>query len=68
MARTHSKIRGVFERPKGSRVWWIRYCDQYGQLHREKVGPKGLAKEVYSKRKTAIREGKFFRSRWASSG
>lgn len=40
--------------------WWVRYCDQYGQPHREKVGPKGLAKEVYQKRKIAIREGKFF--------
>ncbi|MBI4381404.1 MAG: site-specific integrase [candidate division NC10 bacterium] len=40
--------------------WWVRYCDQYGQLHREKVGPKGLAKEVYQKRKTAIREWRFF--------
>ena len=54
------KVRGIFERPKGSGVWWVRYCDQYGRLHREKVGPKGLAKEVYQKRKTAIREGKFF--------
>ncbi len=60
MARNHGKVRGVFERPTGSGIWWVRYCDQYGQLHREKVGPKGLAHEVYRKRKTAIREGKFF--------
>lgn len=63
------KDRGIFFRqnPRGSQLyqgqrgdWWIRYVDQYGQLHREKVGPKSLAKEVYRKRKTAIREGKFF--------
>jgi len=58
--RSNGKVRGVFERPKGSGVWWVRYCDQYGQLHREKVGPKGLAKEVYQRRKTEIRQGKFF--------
>ncbi|MFX0198538.1 MAG: hypothetical protein ACFFCW_20655, partial [Candidatus Hodarchaeota archaeon] len=54
------KDRGIFERPKGSGIWWVRYCDQYGRLHREKVGPKGLAKTVYQKRKTEVREGKFF--------
>ena len=60
MAGRNGKTRGTFERPKSSGIWWVRYCDQYGRLHREKVGPKGLAKEVYQKRKTAIREGKFF--------
>jgi len=29
-------------------------------LHHEKVGPKALAAQVYRKRKTQIREGKFF--------
>ncbi len=52
--------RGIFERPKGSGVWWVRYTDGNGKLHREKVGPKGLAKKVYQARKTAIREGRFF--------
>ncbi len=61
MIRTNGKkSRGVFERPKGSGIWWVRYCDQHGQLHREKVGPKGLAKSVYEKRKTEIRQGRFF--------
>ena len=48
---------------KNSRVlafWWIRYADSDGRIHREKVGTKGLAKDVYRKRKTEIREGKFF--------
>ena len=60
MVKHNRKTRGIFERPNGSGVWWVRYCDQYGKLHREKVGPKGLAKDVYQKRKTAIREGRFF--------
>jgi len=54
------RTRGVFERPKGSGIWWIRYADQFGKLHREKVGPKSLAIDAYRKRKTEIREGVFF--------
>lgn len=54
------KERGVYERDKGSGVWWIRWCDGSGRLHREKVGPKGLAKDVYAKRKLEVREGRFF--------
>lgn len=52
--------RGIFERPTGSGVWWIRYHDQHGREHRQKVGPKGLAIEAYEERKTAIRKGTFF--------
>ena len=54
------KHRGIFERPKGSGIWWIRYADQFGKIRREKVGPKSLAIAAYRKRKTEIREGKFF--------
>jgi integrase len=54
------KERGIFERPKGSGIWWVRYADNFGRIHREKVGPKGLAKTVYAKRKLEVREGKFF--------
>jgi len=39
--------RGVFERPAGSGIWWVRYTDENGHLHREKVGPKALALKVY---------------------
>jgi hypothetical protein len=52
--------RGIFERPAGSGIWWVRYRDEHGRLHREKVGPKGLAKKVYAKRKTEIAEARFF--------
>jgi len=53
-------MRGLFEKVKGSGQWWIRYADQYGHIHREKVGPKSLANKAYAKRKTQIREGLFF--------
>src|SRR5262245_25306171 len=53
------KIRGIFERPKGSGIWWIRYADEFGKIHREKVGMRSRALEVYQQRKTEIRLGKF---------
>jgi len=52
--------RGLFQRPNGSGVWWVRYHDENGQEHREKVGPKGLARKLYQKRKTEIAERRFF--------
>jgi len=52
--------RGIFERLKGSGIWYVRYKDEHGRLHKEKVGPKGLAKKVYQKRKTQIAERRFF--------
>jgi site-specific recombinase XerD len=55
--------RGIFERPHGSGVWWVRYHDEYGREHREKVGPKGLALKVYQKRKNEIQERRFFPER-----
>jgi len=59
MARAQGKDRGLFERPKGSGVWWIRYSDREGQEHREKVGPKSEARAAYEKRKTEVRLEKF---------
>ncbi len=52
--------RGVFERPTGSGIWWVRYMDGNRRLHREKVGTKALALKVYRKRKTEIAERRFF--------
>lgn len=63
MATTNGTDRGIFERQTGTGVWWTRYADQDGRLHREKVGPKKLALDVYRKRKTEVREGKFFADR-----
>jgi hypothetical protein len=56
-------MRGVFERPAGSDIWWVRYTDENGRLHREKVGPKALALKVYQKRKNEIQERRFFPER-----
>jgi integrase len=55
--------RGIFERPPGSGTWWVRYAEEHGRIHREKVGPKGLALEVYRKRKTEVAERRFFPER-----
>jgi len=60
-ARRHP--RGVFERPRGSGIWWVRYHDEHGREYREKVGAKGLAADVYRKRKTEIAERRFFPER-----
>ena len=59
-SRGSSSHRGIFERPKGSGVWYVRYKDEHGRLHKERVGPKGLAAKVYRKRKTQIAERRFF--------
>ncbi len=60
MARKGGKDRGLFERPKGSGVWWIEYHDGDGLRHRERAGSKGLARKRYMQRKTEIAEGRFF--------
>jgi integrase len=60
MARKQAKDRGLFERAPGSGIWWVRHFDRNGREHREKIGAKGLARRVYEKRKTEIREGRFF--------
>jgi hypothetical protein len=49
-------VRGVFERPKGSDVWWINYYSG-GQQHREKVGSRGAAIDLYKIRKSDALRG-----------
>jgi Phage integrase family len=58
MRRAFKKQRGIFERPKGSGIWWICYADASGQIHREKVGMRQAAISVYQFRKTQVRLGK----------
>jgi len=41
-------------------VYWILFYDQHRHRHREKVGPFSLAVDVYQKRKTEVREGRYF--------
>lgn len=49
-------MRGVFERPPGSGIWWINYYVN-GKQHREKVGRKSDAIALYQKRKADARRG-----------
>jgi integrase len=51
-----TKVRGLWEREKGSGVWWIRYRAE-GVLKREKVGTKKNAIDLLTKRKNDIRAG-----------
>jgi hypothetical protein len=70
MTTAKVRVRGVFWRDslKGTQAhpetkargdWYIRYTDHHGKLH-ERVGPRNLAIELYRKRKTEVREGRFF--------
>jgi integrase len=59
MPRSIKKERGVFQRPKASGIWWIRYWDQNGREHREMVGMKSAALAMYAQRKTEVRMAKF---------
>jgi site-specific recombinase XerD len=64
MARPQgARHRGVFERPRGSGTWWVRYADEHGHIHREKVGPKSLALRLYTRRKAEVAERRFFPER-----
>ena len=57
-AKQQNKIKGVYEREPGSRIWWIRFADTSGRIRREKVGNKGAAIKLYQKRKTEVLQGK----------
>ena len=49
-------IKGVFEHPAGSGIWWINYYVE-GTRHREKVGRRSDAIALYQRRKTDARMG-----------
>jgi len=53
----NQKHRGVFERVKGSNVWWIRYTDEHGKRVTSKVGTWAAAVHVYNQRTAAVRLG-----------
>jgi integrase len=56
--RNRKLPRGIFRR---GGWFWIRYTDQFGRLHREKASPfLDGAKDALAKRRSEIREGKFF--------
>ncbi|MCI0722934.1 MAG: site-specific integrase [Acidobacteria bacterium] len=52
------RMRGIFEKVRGSGEWWIRYADATGRIRREKAGSKGAAVALYHKRKTQVLEGR----------
>ncbi len=51
--KTVTKVRGVYEHPKGSAIWWCQYFEG-GKRHRERVGTQANAIKLYQKRKTQI--------------
>jgi integrase len=50
-------MRGVFEKPVGSGIWWINYYAN-GKRRREKVGRKSDANKLYQSRKGDILAGR----------
>src|ERR1019366_5168997 len=52
--REEEKVKGVYEHPAGSGVWWINYYAQ-GRRHREKAGRRSDALALYQKRKADCR-------------
>lgn len=52
-------IRGIFERPPRSGVWWISYCDSEGKRHREKAGRRSAALDALGRRRLEVKEGRY---------
>jgi integrase len=52
--RQEEKVKGVYQHPAGSGVWWIIYYAD-GKRHREKAGRKSDAVALYQKRKADAR-------------
>jgi integrase len=50
-------MRGVYEKPAGSGIWWIHYYAG-GKRHREKVGRKSDAIKLYQSRKADAAAGR----------
>lgn len=63
-----SKTRGIYERPKGSGNYYVRFVDENGKLHRKRVGSKRLAIDTYRKMKTEVYERRFFPDRYRRGG
>lgn len=50
--------RGIFEREKGTGIWWIRWTDLDGRKRREKAGNRSAAEKLLAKRHTQKLEHK----------
>lgn len=51
------KATGVFEKPKGSGIWWIRFTDENGRRRAESVGRFGDARDRYAARRLSVKTG-----------
>lgn len=58
MPRKREKLRGIYEDPKGSNIWWIQYFDLQRKRHREKAGRRDAAISLLAMRKTSKLEGR----------
>jgi site-specific recombinase XerD len=50
--RTHEKLRGIYEQPPRSGIFFIQYFDAEGKRRREKAGRRSDAVTLLAKRKT----------------
>src|SRR5882757_2320006 len=50
--------RGVFEKIRGSKIYWIRFADSTGKIRREKAGSLSAATTLLAKRKTETLQGR----------
>lgn len=66
--RKQEKVRGVYEKIPGSGIWWCRYADSRGILHRERVGRRSDAIDLYNKRRTEALQRKKLPERFRAKG
>jgi hypothetical protein len=57
MARKGNQDRGLFERPKRSDIWWVRYVGPDRREHMERGGTKTEARALLARRQTEIADG-----------
>jgi hypothetical protein len=55
--REFTPKRGIYEKVKGSGIWWIRWTDSEGRKRREKAGSHGVAEKLLLKRQAEKLEG-----------
>ena len=58
MPRKREKLRGIYEDPKGSNIWWIQYFDLQRKRRREKVGRREAAINLLAIRRSEKIEGR----------
>ena len=58
MPRKREKLRGIYEDPKGSNIWWIQYFDLQRKRRREKAGRREAAINLLAIRRSEKLEGR----------